>query len=76
MPWYADYINYLVNFVCPPEYSSHENKKSFSDPKHYFWDDLFQYRRGPNQIIRCCVPKEEQNHLWEHCTLHHTEVTL
>lgn len=66
-PWYADYVNYLARSIIPLDYSSHQKKKFFSDLKHYFWDDPFLYRRGPDQIIRRCVPEVEQHQILKSC---------
>lgn len=59
-PWYAYYVNYLVSSVIQSKYSSQQNKKFLSDLKHYFWDDMFHYRRSLDQIISRCVLGEEQ----------------
>ncbi|XP_022883598.1 uncharacterized protein LOC111400411 [Olea europaea var. sylvestris] len=66
-PWYADYVNYLARSIIPPDYSSHQKKKFFSDLKQYFWDDPILYRRGLDQIIRRCVPEVEQHQMLESC---------
>ncbi|XP_022895350.1 uncharacterized protein LOC111409540 [Olea europaea var. sylvestris] len=66
-PCYTDYVYYLARSIIPPDYSSHQKKKFFSDLKHYFWDDPILYRRGPDQIIRRCVPEVEQHQVLESC---------
>ncbi|XP_022858978.1 uncharacterized protein LOC111379771 [Olea europaea var. sylvestris] len=43
-PWYADIINYLASSIPPPDYSSHQRKKFFTELKYYFWEDPILYR--------------------------------
>lgn len=56
-PWYAVIMNYLAKFIIPPDYSSHQKKKLFSNLKYCFLEDYILYKWGPNQIIRRCFPK-------------------
>ena len=51
-PWYADYANFLVGKFLPKDMKFKERKKFFNDLKHYFWDDPFLYRHGPDGLIR------------------------
>jgi hypothetical protein len=44
-PWFADYANFLVGKVMPPQFNSQQRKKFFNDLRHYFWDDLFCIRK-------------------------------
>ncbi|GKC84019.1 reverse transcriptase domain-containing protein [Tanacetum coccineum] len=39
-PWYADYVNYIVGKVVPPEWTPKKKKWFFSQVKNYFWDEL------------------------------------
>ena len=36
VPWFADYVNYLVAKVIPPEITYHQKKKFFEDLKNYY----------------------------------------
>ncbi|RVW13563.1 hypothetical protein CK203_091918 [Vitis vinifera] len=39
----------------------------FSSKTHYAWEDLYLYKFCPNQIIRRCVPKDEQQDILQMC---------
>ncbi|KAL5549391.1 hypothetical protein UlMin_004622 [Ulmus minor] len=66
-PWSADYANYLVKKILPPELSFQQKRKFFFDLKHYFWDEPYLYKHCANQIIRRCVPEEEMESILHHC---------
>jgi hypothetical protein len=44
-PWFADYANFLVAKVIPPQFNSQQRRKFFYDLRHYFWDDAFCIRK-------------------------------
>ncbi|CAN6541458.1 unnamed protein product [Malus baccata var. baccata] len=60
VPWYADIANYLASREIPSEFSYQQRKKFLSTVKHYFWDDPYLFKHCQDQIIRRCVPLEEQ----------------
>ncbi|KAL5565133.1 hypothetical protein UlMin_028297 [Ulmus minor] len=66
-PWFADYANYLVKKILPPDMSYQQRRKFFSDLKHYFWDEPYLYKHCADQIIRRCVPEEEMESILRHC---------
>ncbi|KAL5571049.1 hypothetical protein UlMin_020646 [Ulmus minor] len=66
-PWFADYANYLVKKILPPELSYQQKRKFFSDLKHYFWDEPYLYKHCADQIIRRCAPEEEMESILRHC---------
>ncbi|KAL5550248.1 hypothetical protein UlMin_000424 [Ulmus minor] len=66
-PWFADYANYLVKKILPPDMSYQQRRKFFSDLKHYFWDEPYLYKHCAYQIIRRCVPEEEMESILRHC---------
>ena len=39
VPWFADYVNYLVAKVIPPEFSYQQKKRFFAHLKHYYWEE-------------------------------------
>ena len=67
IPWFADYVNYLVAKVIPPEFSYQQKKRFFAHLKHYYWEEPILYRHCVNQVIRRCVPEDEINSILNHC---------
>lgn len=39
VPWFADYANYLVCKVLPPDLTSVQRKKFLHDVRSYIWDE-------------------------------------
>ena len=60
LPWYVDIVNYLACGIIPPDFSYQQKRKLRTDTKVYIWDDPFLFRRGAYQIIKRCVPEDEQ----------------
>ena len=44
VPWFADYVNYLVAKVVPPEFNYQQKKGFFAHLKHYYWEKPIIYR--------------------------------
>ena len=38
VPWFTDYVNYLVAKVTAPKFTYQQKKKFFADLKHYYWE--------------------------------------
>lgn len=66
-PWYADFANYLVSGLLPPELKFQEKKKFLHDVRSYQWDDPHLYKLCSNQVIRRCVAAEEIPQILESC---------
>ena len=66
-PWFADYVNYLVAKVVPPEFNYQQKKRFFAHLKHYYWEEPILYRHCADQVIRRCVPEDEMNSILNHC---------
>ena len=66
VPWFADYVNYLVAKVIPPEFSYQQKKRFFAHLKHYYWEDPILYRHCVDQVIWRCVPEDEMNSILNH----------
>ena len=67
IPWFADYVNYLVAKVFPPEFSYQQKKRFFAHLKHYYWEEPILYRHCADQVIRRCVPEDEMHSILHHC---------
>ncbi|WJZ89314.1 hypothetical protein VitviT2T_008540 [Vitis vinifera] len=59
-PWYAHIANYLVTGEVPSEWKAQERKHFFAKIHAYYWEEPFSFKYCVDQIIRKCVPKEEQ----------------
>ena len=66
-PWYADFANYLVSGLLPPELKFQEKKKFLHDVRGYQWDNPHLYKLCSDQVIRRCVAAEEIPHILESC---------
>ena len=67
VPWFADYVNYLVAKVIPPEFNYQKKKRFFAHLKHYYWEEPILYRHCADQVIRRCVPEYEMHSILNHC---------
>ena len=67
VPWFADYANYLVAKVIPPEFNYQKKKRYFAHLKHYYWEEPILYRHCADQVIRRCVPEDEMHSILNHC---------
>nr|XP_009797491.1 PREDICTED: uncharacterized protein LOC104243910 [Nicotiana sylvestris] len=59
VPWYADYVNFIVSGVTPPELTPDNRRRFLHDVRLYMWDEPFLYRLCADQLVRRCVPEEE-----------------
>ena len=67
VPWFVDYVNYLVAQVVPPKFNYQQKKRFFAYLKHYCWEEPLLYRHGADQVIRRCVPEDEMHIVLNHC---------
>ena len=67
LPWYADIVNYLACGIMPPDFSYQQKRKLGIDTRVYIWDDPLLFIRGAYQIIRRCVPEDEQGGIIDKC---------
>ncbi|KAL4304006.1 hypothetical protein GQ457_10G014230 [Hibiscus cannabinus] len=66
IPWYADIVNFLVSGILPYELNSQGRKKFKHDARFYFWDEPYLFKQCADQMMRRCVPKEEQKDILHH----------
>ena len=66
-PWYADFANYLVSGLLPPELKFQEKKKFLHDVRSYQWDDPHLYKLCSDQVIRRCASEGEIPHILKSC---------
>ena len=67
IPWFAHIVNYLVAGKTPQGWKYTEKKKFFKDLRHYFWAEPELFHQGADQILRRCVPEEEQYSILKFC---------
>ena len=66
-PWYAHIVNFLVTGELPVEWTT-QDKRFFHARLHsYYWEEPYLFKYCPDQIIRKCVPEEEQEGILSHC---------
>ncbi|KAK8523091.1 hypothetical protein V6N12_047624 [Hibiscus sabdariffa] len=66
IPWYADIV-ILVSGIVPPDLSSQGRNKFRHDAKFFYWDEPYLFKQCVDQVLRRCVPKEEQKDIIYHC---------
>ena len=66
VPWFADFVNYLMARVLPLEFSYQKKRIFFAQLKHYYWEEPILYKHCVDQVIRRCVPKEEMESILNH----------
>ncbi|KAL6313013.1 hypothetical protein AAG906_037894 [Vitis piasezkii] len=66
-PWYAHIANYLVTGEVPSEWKAQDRKHLFAKIHAYYWEEPFLFKYCADQIIRKCVPEEEQQGILSHC---------
>ncbi|CAA7056770.1 unnamed protein product [Microthlaspi erraticum] len=67
LPWYADIVNFMVYGEVPSNFDAYKRKKFFKDARHYYWDEPYLYKRGPDSIYRRCIAEEDVQGVLEHC---------
>ena len=67
VPWYADYVNYIVSGKWTLEWTNQQWNKFFKEVKHYIWDEPYMFKRCADQLLRRCIPQEEVKSVLQHC---------
>ncbi|GKA28299.1 reverse transcriptase domain-containing protein [Tanacetum coccineum] len=68
-PWFADFANHMVANIIPKGMTYQQKNKSFSDLKHYFWEEPYLFKECSDGMIRRCVSKPETRTILDQC--HH-----
>ncbi|GKA52073.1 reverse transcriptase domain-containing protein [Tanacetum coccineum] len=66
-PWYADFVNYIVGKVVPPNWTFKKRKRFFSQVKTYFWEEPYAFKLYADNIMRRCVAGSEILKILAHC---------
>ncbi|KAJ9678155.1 hypothetical protein PVL29_022905 [Vitis rotundifolia] len=66
-PWYAHIANYLVTGETPSEWKAQDKRHFFAKIHAYYWEEPFLFKYCADQIIRKCVPEQEQQGILSHC---------
>ena len=66
-PWYAHIANFLTTGEIPAEWKGQDRKYFFAKIHSYYWEEPFLFKYCADQIIRKCVPEEEQQGILNHC---------
>ena len=66
-PWYAHIDNYLAPGEVLVEWKARDKKYFFTKIHSYYWEEPFLFKYCADQIIRRCVPEEEQHGIISHC---------
>ena len=66
-PWYAHIANFLATGEIPFDWKEQDRKYFLAKIHSYYWEDPFLFKYYADQIIRKCVPEEEQQGILSHC---------
>ena len=72
-PWYADIVNYLVTGQIPLQWTSQQKRNFLVDIKKYYFDDPYLFKYCLDQLMRRCVPNEDQIGVLTFCHLEAVE---
>ena len=53
--------------MIPTDLSAQEKKKFLADCRYYIWDDPYLFKQGKDDMLRRCVPEEEQRSILAFC---------
>ena len=59
-PWYTHIANYLVIGEVATEWKAQDKKHFFAKIHAYYWEEPFLFKYCADQIIRKCIPEQEQ----------------
>ncbi|GKC53492.1 reverse transcriptase domain-containing protein, partial [Tanacetum coccineum] len=64
---YADYVNYIVGKIVPPNRTPKKRRRFLSQVKNYFWDEPYAFKLCSDNVIRRCVAGNEILKILGHC---------
>ncbi|GJT26067.1 hypothetical protein Tco_0906342 [Tanacetum coccineum] len=64
-PWYANFVNYIVGKVVPPNWTFKKRKRFFSQVKTYFWEEPYAFKLCADNIMRRCVAEIKHDKMAE-----------
>ena len=76
IPWFPNFVNYLVARVLPLEFSYQRKKRFFAQLKHYYWEEPILYKHCADHVIRRYVLEKEMESILNHCHTLECVVTL
>ena len=65
-PWYAHIANFLATGEIPSDWKEQDRKYFLEKIHSYYWEEPFLFKYCAGQIIRKCVPEEEQPGILSH----------
>ena len=65
-PWYAHIANFLATRELPVDWKALDRKFFFTKIHSYYWEEPLLFNYCADQIIRICVPEEEQQGILSH----------
>jgi len=66
-PWYADIVNYLPTWQLLADWTKQDQYRFFAQVRYFFWEEPYLFKYCPDQIIRRCIPEEEQRSVLSFC---------
>ncbi|RVW22983.1 Retrovirus-related Pol polyprotein from transposon 17.6 [Vitis vinifera] len=72
-PWYSHIANFLVTGEVPSEWSAQDKMHFFAKIHAYYWEEPFLFKYCADQIIRKCVPEQEQSGILPIAMIMHVE---
>jgi len=66
-PWYADIANYLATGHLPADWTKQDQYNFFAQVQYFFREEPYIFKYCPVQIIRRCIPEEEQRSVLSFC---------
>jgi hypothetical protein len=67
MPWFANFVNFLVLGYLPAHWSTEDKRKFLNKVKNFYWDDPYLFKYCPDQIFQRCIPDIEVSSVIKFC---------